>query len=168
MRFNKIKFNHQKKKLSMSLTKIKDVDMLILQKMDDETLFNFCSTSRYGAELCRNENFWQKRLFERFGATDKPGNSTWKNFYLEIIFYLENTDDYNKAMLYAVNDNNLDMVKFFLTKGLENNSITVDEINYAMAKASVKRFSYIMHYLHSKGGQYNALPAILKTIYKEK
>ena len=78
----------------MELTR--DSNFLVMQKMDDRTLLNYCKTNKKAAELCRDENFWRNRFVNRFGkeaATYKPKDRTWKNHYLYTIIDL---DFYNK------------------------------------------------------------------------
>ena len=48
----------------------KDVDMMILKSLDDESMRNLCQTNKYISSLCkklyRDERFWKDR-FENFG-----------------------------------------------------------------------------------------------------
>ena len=66
----------------------KDTDLIILSKMDDETLFSFCKIeNRYVQKLCNDENFWRDRVKEKFGNVKKNENRNWKNLYLNIVHY---------------------------------------------------------------------------------
>lgn len=72
----------------MSFTPIKDVNLEIMSKMDDDTLLSVCATNRYGRELCRNEGFWHKRFLQKYGemaAKWKPAKRSWKNHYMKVI-----------------------------------------------------------------------------------
>jgi hypothetical protein len=84
-----------------NLTGVRDVDLLILQKLDDRSLFAFCQTDQYAKRLCQNENFWEKRFLERYGPARKRKDRTWRNFYLNISkYYIEvqpNINDDNEA-----------------------------------------------------------------------
>lgn len=44
------------------LTKIKDVDLMIMERMDDESLLNFCISHKSNEKLCNNDMFWKKTL----------------------------------------------------------------------------------------------------------
>ena len=66
--------------------RIKDLDLKIMMKMDDDTLFNFCSIKdKYCISLCENENFWKERFLLRFGeefAQNKLEDIKWRKYYL--------------------------------------------------------------------------------------
>jgi c-di-AMP phosphodiesterase-like protein len=69
-------------------TPIRDLNLEIMSKMDDRTLLNVCATSKYGKELCQNENFWRNRLLEKYGDLAlklKPENISWKDQYMQIV-----------------------------------------------------------------------------------
>ena len=66
----------------------KDTDLIILSKLDDETLLSFCKIENsYVQKLCNDENFWRQRVKEKFGNVKKNGDRSWKNLYLNIIHY---------------------------------------------------------------------------------
>ena len=69
------------------MTEIKDVDLLILSKLDDRDLLNFCMTSKYGKYLCKNEDFWRNRFMKKYSDKVKYRDisKTWKHFYLGLI-----------------------------------------------------------------------------------
>ena len=59
----------------------KDTNLLIMEKLDDESLFNLCLTNKNAAFLCQNEDFWRKRFVSNYGqdvAKYKPKERTWK------------------------------------------------------------------------------------------
>lgn len=73
-------------------TGIPDIDYEIMVYLDDETLLNSCKINRYTADLCRNENFWHKKIIQKFGhniSKYKPEGLTYKQIYLK----LGNPDD---------------------------------------------------------------------------
>ena len=39
-------------------TGIKNIDLMILAKLDDKDLVSVCSTSKRADEICSDENFW--------------------------------------------------------------------------------------------------------------
>lgn len=79
----------------MVLTEIRDLDLEIMSKMDDKTLLNYCKTNNYARELCSDENFWKKRVFLIFPNLNTKPNTTWKRYYIEIIYWIERLiDDY--------------------------------------------------------------------------
>ena len=91
----------------------KDSDLLILNKLSDKDLFNFCLTDKNSSIICSNEIFWKTRLMEKYpdsikylhdnsllhfeggrypSITEffKPSHEkTWKNYYLQTIYYID-------------------------------------------------------------------------------
>lgn len=68
----------------------KDTDFLIMEKMDDVSLLNFCKLNHHTIKLCDNDLFWEKRTkrnFEKLYRTKTQGES-WKEFYLNILYYI--------------------------------------------------------------------------------
>ena len=47
----------------MALTSIKDVDLLIMEKLDDRSLLSLCQTNKNARRICDDENFWMKRSY---------------------------------------------------------------------------------------------------------
>ena len=66
---------------------IEDVDLLILAKLNDKDLLSFCSVDKYANDLCKNEIFWKRRVFEKLGDIKKDEKRTWRDLYLKIIYY---------------------------------------------------------------------------------
>ena len=66
----------------MALTSIKDVDLLIMEKLDDRSLLNLCQTNTNARRICDDENFWRKRSYKNLQDVRKCDNMTWKQYYL--------------------------------------------------------------------------------------
>ena len=89
--------------------------------MDDKSLLEFCKTGKYGNELCKDEMFWKKRFIEKFGRVNE--NRSWKDFYLNMVYYLDKYKDKNTA-LYQMSMKgirNLDLIKVLLVRGADVN-----------------------------------------------
>ena len=103
------------------LTGQKDQDFLIMSKLDDKSLINFClaGVDSYTRSLCRDETFWRNRTLEKYGDLKKYGklekssHRTWKNLYLTIIHYMEKYD-LEDGLIEASKEGDLDLVKFFI------------------------------------------------------
>lgn len=67
-----------------------DADRLILLELNDRDLINTCNTNRYFRNQVCNELFFLKRLINKYPDTliNKPKNTTYKNWYLKIVFYV--------------------------------------------------------------------------------
>lgn len=83
------------------LVGIKDVNLEILSKIDDDKdLFNFCLSSKSANILCQDDNFWRKRFEKKFGDIGKEamkyksGKRNWKNQYLKVVYDLSEYSNY--------------------------------------------------------------------------
>ena len=74
--------------MERNLTKIKDTDRLILEKLDDKLLFQLISSNKYLYSVA-DEFFWKKRLSKKFPNVKVDNNNTWKDNYLKIIYYAD-------------------------------------------------------------------------------
>ncbi len=72
-------------------SKNKDVDRLILQELDDRSLFETLLTSKYAYEITIGRDFWRNRLMLKYPATlsYKPSNLNWKEYYLSVVYYID-------------------------------------------------------------------------------
>ena len=77
----------------MAFTGLKDTDLIILSKLDDEDLLNVCSEKNsYLNRICKDENFWRNRFINKYGeaaAKYKPENRLWKRHYLKVLVDLQ-------------------------------------------------------------------------------
>ena len=135
----------------------KDTDLIILSKMDDQTLLSFCKIENmYVQKLCNDENFWREKVKEKFGNVKKNEDRTWKNFYLNILYY---TDKYGiyKSMIIFVNeykkDRDLDLLDFFeyeVLKRIKNVLIEMLQENLKAHRFSEKeRDEFIKKHSHN-------------------
>ena len=65
------------------LSGVKDVDLLILMNLDDESLFSACQVNKDAARICKDENFWRTRFLNKYGNFNKANNMTWRELYLK-------------------------------------------------------------------------------------
>jgi len=99
------------------LTGNKDIDLYeILMPLDDESLLNFCKTTwknEYSRKLCKNEDFWRNRFYNKYGDFEKNPNRTWKKFYLGIIELKKFSVDEVIKELSKNKSQNYDLIKVF-------------------------------------------------------
>lgn len=117
-----------------TFTGIKDVDLLILSRLEDEDLFNVCLANQEINQLCKDETFWRNRFYSRFSQALHPNDinsikpsETWKNYYLEVIASLDTTG------------------KDFFTF-LSNLGVTLPNISHFVKTSD--RFKYQYYYLN--------------------
>lgn len=73
--------------MSLPFTKIRDVDLKILQMLDDHELYDICELDDYARLLCKDENFWRNRFISKFSRDilgGKPDDMTWEEYYIEL------------------------------------------------------------------------------------
>ena len=113
----------------MALTSIKDVDLLIMEKLDDRSLLNLCQTNKNANRICNDENFWRRRSYKNLQDVVKCDNMNWKQYYLyrlsheierkEIIpgimvtIEIDKNSDYAKQMLEDLK-NYIERYKFYM------------------------------------------------------
>jgi hypothetical protein len=109
-----------------TLSGIKDVDLKILSELDDETLLNFCITSQYGKELCKDESFWRNRLIKQYpdSFSFKNPERTWKSWYLNLTYFLNKYGDNFLSMEYPKKE--FGMIEKAAQGGIKNK----DLVNY--------------------------------------
>jgi len=131
-------------KIERSLTRIKDIDLKILQNLDDKSLLNFSQTSKYGNNLYQNENFWRNRIQIRYmkALEFKLSRRNWKNYYLNIVYYMNKLKDNNERMYLAAKKGEKDLVDFFISKGANNFSIGMEKAAFGGHLELVKYFIF--------------------------
>ena len=55
-----------------------------LKSLSPADILTFCQVSKWFGELCKDKYFWQQRILQDFGPTDKPEGISWPKFYLQL------------------------------------------------------------------------------------
>lgn len=98
---------------------IRDSDLIILEKLNDRDLFNFCLSNKSSRKLCSYEPFWMNRLMEKYPDAKKYFQDysiftgtlglfypeimkyyiradTWRRYYLQTVYYVNKMkEEYN-------------------------------------------------------------------------
>ncbi len=76
---------------------IRDVDREILMKLDDYSLLKTCSLNNFRKSVC-DDSFLERRLRETYFETlkYKPENKSWKQYFLEVIYYMDKLSFYDE------------------------------------------------------------------------
>ena len=128
---------------NIALSGNKDVDLLILDKLDDKSLINFCFVNQNANHLCQIDSFWRNRLIKKYGQESLEYKSgTWKQFYLSILKYWN--DDMDTAMRNAARGGHQELVDFFISKG-------ANDWNYGMYGAAQGGHKDLVIFFISKG-----------------
>ena len=79
----------------MSISGIKDIDREILKHVDDKELLKFCMVNRKTWNEVCDDNFLKRRLTSRYPDIEKykRKNETWKEFYLNVVYYITKLQD---------------------------------------------------------------------------
>lgn len=128
------------------LTGKKDTDFIVLAKLNDEDLLNLCnsfeSKNKYIYQICKDENFWMNRTFQKYGKVEKNPDRSWKDFYLVLLYYI---NKYNLPLAAAAKkDDNLDIIKVLT-------NLYRDNVELALINASEEGSLEIVKYLISQG-----------------
>jgi len=143
--------------MERTFSKIPDLDLIILENLNDKDLLNACKINKYTYNLCKNENFWLKRLRKNYPFLEKykSENRTWKNIYVSYVYYL-NLAEEEKTIFrhfpsleiltarYAAKNGDLDIVKYFIQNG-----VYADVLLHDAAQGGNKN---IVDFLILKGG----------------
>jgi len=139
-----------------TLTGNKDVDLIILSKLEDKDLLSMCLTSKYADNLCKTDSIWIDRLVNKYGRNVlkyKDQNKTYKRYYLQLIYYLNLDINYGlygaSALFKAAKDGQKDicqaMIELFGYDGLD--------INYGLYGASASNNKNLVDFFIDEGAQ---------------
>lgn len=114
------------------LTGVKDIDILILSNLNDRELLQTCAVNQYANKLCYDETLWMNRFVKKFKTGRmhyKKKGDTWRQFYLDIIYYSEHKDKLDKEnfkenlkeFFSSLEKNNINYIKSILPKGFRVN-----------------------------------------------
>jgi len=128
------------------LTGNRDADLVILSKLDDKDLFNFCidTKNKYVKYICNNNDFWRNRLISKYPEF-KINVTNWKKLYLQSVYYLEKYT-LNKALQEATKGGmkNFDLIQLIISQG-------ANYWNVGMYEASLKGHKDLVDFFISKG-----------------
>jgi Ankyrin repeats (3 copies) len=79
-------------------TPFKQLDIVALtalaRNMEDKTLLTFCKTDKYfNSKICNDDNFWKRRLDEKYPLLVEFKKETWKQFYLKMSYYIAKLEE---------------------------------------------------------------------------
>ena len=123
-------------------TKIRDVDLKILQQLNDKELPLVCSVNKYVAELCNDENFWLTRLLNKEVYTleeirDFKGNFTYKEIYRHLFL-----NEYEQGMFEAAKRNNV--YYFDIINSTHFSKRSIEEFEIAVKNNSFDILTYFI------------------------
>lgn len=130
------------------LTGNKDLDQIILNKLDDNDLVNVCQTNHEADEICKDQNFWMNRILSKFPGVDidilkeYKEYRTWSDYY---IYDLRKLNFEYYELKQAANDGKLDHLIVLMSK------IYYDVFDLA-AGAAVNGHLDVLKYLVDKKG----------------
>ena len=92
----------------MSLTGIKDLDIEILIRFEDEDLINYSLTSKYANQLFNDEKLSMRKMiyfFREYGTVyeiiKEKRNRLWKNYYIESSSFIRRYPNLDKGLIKA-------------------------------------------------------------------
>lgn len=141
----------------MLLTGIKDVDMIILNKLEDVDLVKMCQMNKQADEICKNQNFWLNRIRIKFpylglNVLNKyRNNRSWSEYYIEDLRQI--TPDNAQKYLWSRSEiGRLDHIIIAMNKGSKGRNIINTE---AVVWASKGGYLDVVKYLVEHGADIN-------------
>ena len=139
--------------MDIPLTGQKDVDLKILGDLDDKDLISFCIVNQDANQFCSkfDKELWKNRFIKKHGLESvqyKSPERTWKQFYLSILKYWDDSkkEDFytNSAMADAAKEGGKDLIDFFISKGAYS-------WNWGLQGAAVGGHKDLVDFFISKG-----------------
>ena len=148
----------------MSLTGIKDLDVIILNKLEDKDLVNICQINKKADEICKDQGFWLNRILTKFPnltldiLNKYKGNRSWSDYYIYDLRSVGSRfgKNMNQEVLEAARNGRLDHVIILSNQGArDNNTITIAAANghLNVLKYVVEKGAYI-HFNEEAGLRY--------------
>ncbi|GAF86334.1 unnamed protein product [marine sediment metagenome] len=144
----------------MLLTGNKDVDFLILDKLEDSDLIKMCNINKEAMQLCNNnQHFWLNRIMSKFPylglkiLTKYKGDRSWSQYYIKDLRKLNNANSNNIEQLFNASEKGrLDHVIIAMNKGADIHA----QDDFAVKIASENGHLDIVKYLVSQGANIHA------------
>ena len=135
--------------MKSTLSKYKDIDLLILEKLNDKDLLVICQVNKYMKDLCNDNNFWRNRFETKFGKdiAQKPIN---KEYYFEVLKFANNYKKLNPIdkltrFMDAITMKRLDLLKVIDDKNRINENIAnIYPLDYAIYVGNLNIVKYLI------------------------
>ena len=126
--------------MNKNFTKIRDQDREILFKLeDDKELLQVCSLSKYTLSLC-NEDFFHNRMKQKYPEVKKPENMTWKNFFLQTVYYVAKLKEEFNFVFLPTSDDPKGYYKL-----LQENKSKQYMLEFSAIKSWLDMIKYLLH-----------------------
>lgn len=125
--------------MNRNFTGIKDVDKLIMEKLDDRSLLSTCIASEYCNKLA-DEAFFKRRTLQKYPSYTiyiNPRNASWKDFYLNVVRILDRRNEICRKLAEYVKERNIRASIYYLDT-LEPSNIY---LNYFINKFSPDEYA---------------------------
>ena len=135
------------------LTGNKDVDFIILNKLDDIDLVNICQVNKQAKTLCNDQDFWLNRIMLKFPylglnvLNKHKQERLWNQYYIQDLRKINISNDVNETLVTGAEKGRLDHVMIAITNGAD---IHVSN-DLAVREASKNGHTNVVEYLISQG-----------------
>ena len=99
----------------MSITNIKDLDVLICKYLDDKDLVNFSQVNKYYNKIFNNKYLWTRKILNFDIKKEYLCKELNKQYYIELYRALKN-EDFVKLLYYSIIDKRCDIVSLVFKK----------------------------------------------------
>lgn len=128
------------------LTGNKNLDSIILNKLDDKDLVNLCQTNRQGNDLCNDQSFWLNRIMVKFPylsldlLKEYKGDRTWSQYYIND---LRKINKFNKTQYIESKKGRIDQILVAINKG-DKNKDTIYALSWASYYGNLNVVKYLV------------------------
>ena len=140
------------------LTGVKDLDIIILNKLEDQDLVSVCKTNKQANKLCDDQNFWLNRIMIKFPYLGldilkkyKRGRS-WSQYYIKDLRTITPSNAETKLENASLRGR-LDQVIIAINYGAGINAYTY---GYSLRAASSNGHLEVVKYLVEQGADIHA------------
>jgi len=99
----------------MSLTNVKDLDVLICKYLDDKDLINFSLVNNHYNEIFNNRDLWVQKILDLNIKNEYLCKELNKDYYIELNKALKD-EDFVKVIYYSILENRCDIVSLIFRK----------------------------------------------------
>ena len=133
------------------LTESKDVNLLIMERLEDRQVIKLCLVNKAAKRLCDNETFWRNRFIRKYGQENmkhfKDSEKTWKKIYLTLIKYDDLSRYKGQALELVAKIGDKELADFYLYNGGQ------EEIGSAMSEAILAGHTALVYHLIKRGNE---------------
>ena len=131
------------------LTGVKDLDIIILNKLEDQDLVSVCKTNTVANKLCDDQNFWLQRIVIKFPylglsvLKKYKQDRSWSQYYIEDLRSM-NKNNADTKLITALKSGRLDQVIIAVKNGADIHANNDASLRNASAYGQLDIVKYLV------------------------